>query len=311
MGTIQKTVREIKSLKIQGASKIGEKAVEALAKAGSESSAKTAEEFRKEFLKNSKLLFYARPTEPALRAAIRILRKSISREGLSAQEMKTILRKTAENYEKEWQNSLEKIKEYGAELIEPGSTILTLCHSTLVVEVLKKAKKKIKAVYCCETRPLYQGRITAKELSDAGIKVFLIADNAASTVLKKCDYFFTGADAFLADGDVINKIGTKQISLLCKNYSTKHYVVCTTNKFEPASFFGKDEPIEERNPKEVWEKAPKKIKVLNHAFDRTDSQLIEGIVCELGIFPPEALASKLYDKLKLEDSHEDFLHLEK
>jgi hypothetical protein len=30
-----------------------------------------------------------------------------------------------------------------------------------------------------------------------------------------------------------------------------------------------------------------------------------------GVFPPEALASKLYDKLRLENSNEDFLHLER
>ena len=56
--------------------------------------------------------------------------------------------------------------------------------------------------------------MTARDLSKAGIKTTLIVDNAASTVLKKCDFFFTGADAMLADGDIINKIGTNQISTL-------------------------------------------------------------------------------------------------
>lgn len=311
MGTIEKTVREIKSLKIQGASNVRKKAIEALLQAAKRSKARDAESFRKEFLKNSAALFYARPTEPELRTAIRILRKSTSSKKLALGEMKQKIIQTAESYEKDRREALKKISEYGAELIKPGATILTLCHSTSAVNAIIAAKEKVKGVYCCETRPLYQGRITARELSGAGIKVNLIVDNAASTVLKKCDYFFTGADAFLADGDVINKIGTSQISGICKNYGVKHYVFCSTHKFEPASFFGKDEPIEERDPKEVWEKAPKKIRVLNHAFDRTDSQLIEGIVCELGVFPPEALASKLYDKLKLENSDEDFLHLEK
>ncbi|MFA5358019.1 MAG: S-methyl-5-thioribose-1-phosphate isomerase [archaeon] len=311
MEIVKKTVREIKSLKIQGATNVRKKAIEALLHSAKKSKTQNVENFRKEFLKNSAALFCARPTEPELRTAIRILRKSISSKKLSLEEMKKKINKIAKNYETDRKNALKKISEYGAELIEPNATILTLCHSTSAINAIIAAKKKIKEVYCCETRPLYQGRITAQQLSAAGIKVNLIVDNAASTVLKKCDYFFTGADAFLADGDVINKIGTNQISGLCKKYDTKHYVFCSTHKFEPASFFGKDEPIEERNAKEVWEKAPKKINVLNHAFDRTDSESIEGIVCEMGVFPPQALASKLYDKLKLENSHEDFLHLEK
>ena len=177
------------------------------------------------------------------------------------------------------------------------------------VRTLIKAKKKIAHVYCCETRPRFQGRITASELSKAGIKVTLIVDNAASTVLKKCDYFFSGADAFLADGDVINKIGTNQISILCKKYSTKHYVVLSTHKFEPSSFFGKDSPIEQRNSKEVLEKNIKGVEIINPAFDRTDSSLIEGIICEKGVFSPQLLAGNLYTELKLDKYEKNFLTL--
>ncbi|VVB76037.1 Ribose 1,5-bisphosphate isomerase [uncultured archaeon] len=313
MGVVDKTAKQIKALKIQGASNIRKMAVEALLYASRESKAKTEEEFRKEFLKNAKILFYARPTEPELRTAIRVLKRSISRQGQSVEDLKRKIIHAAENYEKNRKEALEHIANYGAEMIQPGSTILTLCHSSSAVNMLIKAKKRIEKVYCCETRPLYQGRITARELKKAGIDATLIVDNAASTVMKKCDYFITGADAFLADGDVINKIGTNQVSTVCKRYEVKHYVVTSTHKFEPESFFGKAEPIEERSPDEVWELKGKngrgKVKIQNPAFDRTDSSMIEGIICELGIFSPTALASELYNKLKLERHHEEFLRL--
>ena len=310
MDIVTKTVKDIVSLKIQGATNVRKKAVIALVKATKSSKAKTPEDFRKEFLKNAQKLFTARPTEPELRTAIRILKKCISKEELSVKEMKHHILQTQEKYEKDRADSLKRISEYGAELIKPGAVILTLCHSSSVVNMLIKAKGKIKKVYCCETRPLYQGRITVSQLTKAGINATLIIDNAASTVLKECDYFFTGADAFLADGDVINKIGTNQISTLCKRYSTAHYVVTSTHKFEPSSFFGKDEPIEQRSPDEVLEKKLRgRIKVINPAFDRTDSQYIEGIISEIGIFPPEALAAELYKKLQLGKHHEDFLKL--
>jgi ribose 1,5-bisphosphate isomerase len=267
---VAKTVKDIKSLKIQGASKIREKAVDALVQATEKSKAKTTDNFRAEFLKNSKALFYARPTEPALRTAIITLKKSISHESLSVDEMKKMILVTSKNYEKELNTSKKAISQYGANLIEKNSTILVHCHSHAVMDVLKMAKNKINKVYCTETRPLFQGRISVKELADAGLDVTLIVDSAASTIMKKCNYFFTGADAVLSDGDVINKIGTRQISIIAKEHMTPHYVFCSTHKFEPATFFGKEEPIEQRDIKEVWEKKPSKVKIINPSFDRTD-----------------------------------------
>jgi len=313
MGIVDKTAKDIKSLKIQGATNVQRAAIKALLATSVKSGAKSEEDFRKEFLSNAKKLFYSRPTEPELRTAIRVLKKSISRHGQSVEELKRNVQHAAMNYEKNKKEAIQKMAEYGAEMIEPKSIVLTLCHSSTAVAMLIKAKKKISKVYCCETRPLYQGRITASQLKKAGLDVTLIVDNAASTVMKKCNYFITGADAFLADGDVINKIGTNQISTICKRYDVKHYVVTSTHKFEPESFFGKAEPIEERSADEVWEAKGKngrgKVKVANPAFDRTDSQFIEGIICELGIFAPNILAAEIYDKLKLEKHHEEFLKL--
>ncbi len=309
MDIIDRTIKDIKSLKIQGASKVKEKAIIALVEASLHSKTNNVMDFRKEFLLNSKKLFNARPTEPALRNTIRIFKKSIAKKDLNVAEMKETIYETSKNYEIERKRNNEKRTKFGAEVIKKNAVIMTLCHSHAVVDVLIKAKRKIKHVYCCETRPLFQGRITAKELASAGIKVTLIVDNAASIFLKECDYFFTGADAFLADGDVINKIGTNQISTLCRRYETKHYVVTSTNKFEPASFFGKDEPIEQRAESEVLQSKIPKVNVVNPAFDRTNSSLIEGIICEKGVFPPQVLASKLYTELELDKKEIDFLKL--
>ncbi len=309
-GIVESTVRDIKALKIQGATNVRKKSVKALVLASEESKANNEREFRKEFLKNARSLFYARPTEPELRTALRIIKKSISKEGLSISQMKSKIIETSENYENDRQKSLRRIADFGAELIEPHSTIITHCHSSSVVDTLIKAKKKIDKVYCCEARPLYQGRLTVSDLTKAGINATLIVDSAASTVLKECDYFFTGADAILADGDVINKIGTNMVSTVAKRYETLHYVCASTHKFEPASFFGKAEPIEQRDIDEVWDKKSRgKVKILNPAFDRTDSKYIEGIITELGVFPPQQLTATLYKKLQLEKHHEDFLKL--
>ena len=310
MDIVAKTVSDIKSLKIQGASNVRKYAVEAVRKSVKESKAVTEEDFRKEFLKNANALFNSRPTEPELRTAITILKKSISQKGLSVKELKNCIEETSAKYENDRKAAMKKIAEYGAALIRPNSVVITHCHSHSVVDMLIKAKPKIKKVYCCEARPMYQGRITVTELTKAGLDAVLIVDSAASTVLRECNYFFSGADALLADGDVINKIGTNSVSTLCNRYGVTHYVCTSTHKFEPASFFGKEEPIEQRSPDEVWDKKSRgKVSILNPAFDRTDSEYIEGIICELGIFAPQQLTELLYRKLDLEKHHRDFLKL--
>ncbi len=315
MDVVAKTVKEIRALKIQGASNIRKKAVNALLWASEKSKAKTTSAFRLEFLKHASILYSSRPTEPELRTSLRIIKKSISNKDLSVKEMKENIKIAVKKYETNRLKAINDISIFGANLIENGSVVMTICHSSTVIEMLTKAKKKIKKVYCLETRPLYQGRITAKELAKAGLNVTLLVDNAASTVMKECDYLFSGADAFLADGDVINKIGTNQVSYLCKRYDVKHYAVASTHKFEPATFFGKQEPIEQRSPDEIWSEkekkkfGAKKVKINNPAFDRTDSKTLEGIICEIGVFSPQTLAARLYEELDLKKHEKEFLKL--
>ena len=93
MDIVKQTVRDIKSLKIQGASNVRKKSVEAIVSATIKSKAKNESEIRKEFLKNAKELFYARPTEPELRTALRIIKQSISQKDLSVEEIKKRIRK--------------------------------------------------------------------------------------------------------------------------------------------------------------------------------------------------------------------------
>ena len=83
---------------------------------------------------------------------------------------------------------------------------MTHCHSSTAVEVIKgiaKGKKSFDAV-CTETRPLFQGRITAKSLLDAGISATLIADSSAESFVigrgsVPIDAVFIGCDQITMD----------------------------------------------------------------------------------------------------------------
>ena len=95
------------------------------------------------------------------------------------------------------EQSREYIAEIGAKRIRDGMVVFTHCHSSTVTYLLKKAKEQGKTfeVICTETRPVFQGRITAKEMLDLGVKTTLIVDSAARSFMRKADIVIVGADA--------------------------------------------------------------------------------------------------------------------
>ena len=148
-------------------------------------------------------------------------------------------------------------------------------------------------VFADETRPLLQGaRLTAYELSKAGVDVTLICDNMASTVMRKgwVQAVIVGCDRIAANGDVANKIGTSGVAILARHYGIPFYVLGPTSTIDLSCPDGDAIAIEERDPGEVTEMwysslmAPKEVKVYNPAFDVTPHELISAIITEKGLF---------------------------
>lgn len=306
---LKSTIRKIQSLRIQGASNVRKAIVEALKKSAQESKAKTLVAFKREMEKNSHALLSARPTEPEARTAVRIILHAASIHSQNLGEIKHATISAAEEYEKNREKALATIAEYGANIIPEKAIVFTHCHSHTVEEILKKARHKIDYVIATETRPLFQGRITAEELSKAGIKATMIVDSAASRFMHKADLFLTGCDAILCDGSIVNKIGTAQISLAAGREDVPHYIAASSHHFEPLSYFGIPEEIEERPASEVWGKKIKHLTIKNPAFDITPAHFINSIITEKGVLAPETFAMLMYKELGIEHRKQEFLSL--
>lgn len=222
-----------------------------------------------------------RPTEPLLQNSIKILLKSKNKK----KDSKKIL-----NYIKK---SNDKMTRFGASLIKNNYNVFTHCHSSTVMSILKKAKKNSKkfVVYNTETAPLYQGRTTAKELAKSGIKVVHVPDLAAEYLIKKCDLFLFGADAFTKKGPV-NKLGTKMLCELAKKHQIPRYTCGASLKFT------KKVKLEFRKGKEVWDEREKNITIINPAFDLVPEGLVSGVVSEFGILHYNAFIKKAKQNLK-------------
>lgn len=284
MKGVKKTAKNIKKLKIQGAAHIAEAAFKALSKLAKNSKAKNTKAYFKELEKAKKILIKSRPTEPAMRNSLNYLMNNL-KDYDDLKEIKKTARKIYRPFLKELKHERKDLAIYGSKMIESKFKVFTHCHSSTVINLLKQARKRRSfEVFNTETRPLYQGRKTSKELALANIKVTHFVDNAASQFIKDCDILLLGADAVFADGRVVNKVGSLILTQLAHQYDIPVYICTTTWKFSPESILGKKETIEERDPKEVWHKIPKHITVRNPAFDLIPPDHITGVICEFGVF---------------------------
>jgi len=300
----------IKSIQIQGARKVALAVIDTLVYQTKNSKARTKTEFYKEFLKVARYLYNLRPTEPMTRNTIdRILNychllmrgRTNNKTKLDLKEIKRLIIQNGKLLINQMKINREKIAEYGSQLIENEMTIMTYCHSSTVTNILRHVKsegKKI-SVIACETRPRFQGRITAKELASYKIPTTLIVDGAANVFIKDVDMVLVGGDAITSQGDLINKIGTSSVANLARIHDIPFYSAVELFKFDPLTLFGFKEKIEERDKHEVWKVPAAGVKIRNPAFDVTFARYINGYITEEGITPSQSLLSVVREKYNM------------
>jgi len=283
----------IRTLAVRGAPAIGLAAAYALVVAMRQRAARhdTRETFLRDLETSAARLTAARPTAVNLAwAAGRMCRRARSEASLDA------LADEAGAIHREDIEICSAIGRHGAELITPGCTVLTHCNAgALAVSALGTATAPLYLrhrqgvpfrVLVDETRPLLQGaRLTAWELSSAGIDVTLICDNAAASLMAagEVNLVLVGTDRVTRNGDVVNKIGTLNLAVLCRHFGIPFYVACPSSTYDPDTASGAEVPIEERDPREVLGEAAARVPARNPAFDVTPAALVTGIVTERGI----------------------------
>lgn len=287
--------KRIRELKVQGAENVAFTALRAFSSFAAESDASNKEGFVKSLESAKSELFATRPTEPMMRNFINYAIECVlESKSEKVSELKKIVKDTYKKLDESRKTDAIKMEEFGIGLIKEGTKVFTHCHSSTVTDILIKAfRKKRFHVYNTETRPLFQGRRTAIELSKANVPLTHLVDSAASIVLPDCSAMFIGADAITSDGSVVNKVGSNMFAQVAASRNVPVYVCAHSWKFDPETVCNPgeackpDEEIEQRDPKEVWDKAPSNIKVMNPAFDVVNKKYITAIVSELGVLWPD------------------------
>jgi ribose 1,5-bisphosphate isomerase len=296
---VRETAERIKKLQVQGARNVAIAAVQAMQTSVKQSKAKTKTQFLAELKETQKILSATRETEPLMRNAMHYL--IVQAQNANTQKVAKLSQTVdlaASQFLADLAASRERIAEIGAKRIHDGTVVFTHCHSSTVTHLLAKAKAEGKnfKVICTETRPAFQGRITAREMVELGVETTFIVDSAARTFMDSADLVIVGADAITSEGNVVNKIGTSGLAVLAHEARVPFYVVSELLKFNPETLGGECEKIEQRNPAEVWSDAPAKLIVRNPAFDVTRNRYIHGLICEEGIIAPQIIVQVMREK---------------
>jgi len=283
----------IRDMRIRGAGRIARAAVHAMKLAAAAYEGHDRRDFLEYMERVAQLLKSTRPTAVSLPNAVNYVMVRVR----SAKTLKDAIAaavRAADEFTSLSLRAVETIGRIGAGLLEDGDVVLTHCNSSAALSVIKMAFREGKRlkVYATETRPRFQGLISYRELTRAGIPTTLIPDSAVRFFMKEVDKVVVGADAVAANGAVVNKVGTSMIALAAHEARVRFYVAAETYKFSPATVLGELVTIEERDPREVVSSdilaSSPHLRVRNPAFDVTPPEYIDAIITERGVIPPKA-----------------------
>jgi ribose 1,5-bisphosphate isomerase len=270
MGSLKKLIEDIKSIKIQGAKEIAIHSLIFLEKFCKKYG------FGRKFDIITRKLENVRPTAVVLHNCLEILRKERNLE-------------TINKLLNELNEATNKIAKIGGKLLKNNFKIMTHCHSSEVLAVIKKAwneGRKI-SVYATKTEPKYQGIKTVKELAELKVPVTLIIDSAVNFFMPDTDIVIIGSDAIRKEG-AYNKIGSMFLALSAKENKKPLYIVANTFKLDRRN----EITIEERSPHEVYHSL-KGVKIRNPAFEKIPWKFITGVVTEKGILKEKDIRKML------------------
>lgn len=305
--TAEELWEAIYRLRVRGAPCIGIFAAYAMAALARGISAPDFDGFWAEYTRLSDYLNSSRPTAVNLACMLRRMKETaLTHRDSPRPALLEVLANEARTIHREDMEMCQKISRYGLSLLKDGDSVLTHCNAGPLATsrygtaqgpfYLAKEEGMKLHVFVDETRPLLQGaRLTAYELTKAGVDCTLICDNMANLVMKqgKVQAVFFGCDRIARNGDVANKIGSSGLAVLAQYYGIPVYSLGPSTTIDFACPTGEEIPIEERPPEEIRElhyakpMALPEVKCYNPAFDVTDHSLLSGIVTERGIvYPP-------------------------
>lgn len=299
---VEETADGIESMETRGAATIAKAVADAVETVARESSASSTDAYLEELYSAMATLHDTRPTAVTLPNTLRIIHRALPSDESDLETLQTATIEAATSVQDEIDAAQTELGTYGANRLRDGDTVMVHCHSTAVVSCIETATDQGKSleVIVKETRPRYQGHVTASDLADTGVAMTYIVDSAAHRYLDTVDHVFVGADAICADGSVVNKIGTAGLAVSATARDVPLTVAASTYKMDPGTLDGSPVEIEYRDPTEVLDPETQESignpRIENPAFDVTPPKYIDALVTERGLLAPEGVHTIMTDR---------------
>jgi len=206
-------------------------------------------------------------------------------------------------------HAIEKVAQYGAELIHDGDTVFTYSMSSTVWKIFRLAKSQGKSfeVIVTESRPANEGFWTVNEMLKINIPVSVSIDACIGELIPNANLVFVGADAISSHGMSLCKVGTYPTALVAKAQGVPFYVAADTLKFDTTSLLGLTPRVDPIHRHEVLnEKYPASVKVVGRVFDQTPPNLVNAVITEIGLLHPTACVMVMWE-MKLSERLNEML----
>ncbi len=278
-------LKEMEGDVVHGSSLLASRAAEMLCAASDSFRGVDVEDYLSFLKRYARMLAKTRPSMLTIENALIYLLGRVMEgyeKGLGVDDLKALLRGALKRWLASKEDAFKNCVEYASMLLKDGYRAITHSYSSTVLEAFKKAAAEGKhiEVYVSESRPRFEGRMLAKRLAESGCKATLITDAALGHYTKDADLALVGADCILADGSVVNKVGTYLLALASSRAGIPFYAAAETLKIGVRSLFSQP-VLEERAVGEAL-RGLRGVKAKNLYFDVTPADLVTSIVCEYG-----------------------------
>lgn len=226
-----------------------------------------------------KLIYNAKPEMAAIKNVVHYFLEYF-KKGVEVQNL-------AERVEDKLNIQRQKLVSNLIPYLKTAKSVATYSRSSSIAMGLKQLseqqdKDQLPDLILFESRPMLEGKKLALEAASWGYDIKYFSDAGMAIALRKFkpDMVIVGADTIFPDGDVVNKLGSVALALLCREYKIPFYVVSSTLKLllQEIAFSIQNYPAQE-----LWEgDKPDNIQVFNPYFEIVPAKYITGYITEHG-----------------------------
>jgi len=223
---------------------------------------------------------------------------------VSVADVCAFIEKRTHQFDEKSMADVERIAEFGSNLLEDGQRVMAYDYSSTVNAVLRRAAENGKhlTVVIPESRSLDGGMPILEEVVVFGHDALFTHDVAMGHELRSCSAVFVGVESLSANGGFWTTVGTCSLAVLADYYSVPLFAPTELLKIDPNSYEGlrrTTDRVAIRNFDDREFPAGEGTIVLEiDDLEFTPRHLVSAYITEQGVLPPEAIwtvARKFYE----------------